>query len=200
MTTPVVSSANRIFENIDERQYHQSIARKLKVRLYNNDDDDDDRETESEVQAYTQINQQQRSELEFELTPELKQAGIVERFAFYSETNAIHILLNHQYTRKSIVFSVDKKDWNKTHNVFEKQLKQKGISKEHILLLSDVLDNNYQAILSLGQNLQNQVMVNSNNRSNRNKKKKITNRSISGHMQPTSIQPNVTTHFMRPFY
>jgi hypothetical protein len=89
-------------------------------------------------------------ELELELTPELKQAGIIERFAFFSETNAIHILLNHQYTRKSIVFSVDKKDWNKTHNIFEKQLKQKSISKEHILQLFDVLDNNYKAILSLG--------------------------------------------------
>jgi hypothetical protein len=93
--------------------------------------------------------QQQQSELELELTPELKQAGIVERFAFYSETNAIHILLNHQYTRKNIVFSVDKKDWNRTHKIFEKQLKQKGISKEHILQLLDVLDNNYKAILSL---------------------------------------------------
>jgi hypothetical protein len=41
-------------------------------------------------------------------------------------------LLNHQYTRKSIVFSVDKKDWNKTHSIFEKQLKQKGYSKEHV--------------------------------------------------------------------
>src|ERR671932_229334 len=87
--------------------------------------------------------------IDLELTPELKQAGIVERFAFYTETNAIHILLNHQYTRKSIVISVDKKDWNKTHNIFEKQLKQKGVSKEHILQLSDVLDNNYKTVLSL---------------------------------------------------
>jgi hypothetical protein len=71
--------------------------------------------------------------VDLELTPELEQTGIVERFAFYADTNAIHILLNHQYARKSIVVSVDKKDWNKTHNVFEKQLKQKGISKEHIL-------------------------------------------------------------------
>ena len=85
-----------------------------------------------------------------ELTPELEQAGIVEHFDFYSKTNAIHILLNHQYTGKSIVFSVDKKDWNKTHSIFEKQLKQKGVSKDHILQLADVLDNNYNTILSLG--------------------------------------------------
>ena len=87
--------------------------------------------------------------VDLELTPELEQTGIVERFAFYADANAIHILLNHQYTRKSIVFSVDKKDWNKTHNIFEKQLKQEGISKEHILQLSDVLDNNHEVILSL---------------------------------------------------
>ena len=64
--------------------------------------------------------------VELELTPELEESGIVERFAFYTETNAIQVLLNHQYTHKSIVFSVDKKDWNKTHNIFEKQLKQKA--------------------------------------------------------------------------
>ena len=87
--------------------------------------------------------------VELELTPELEQSGIGGRFAFYADTNAIHISLNHQYTRKSIVFSVDKKDWNKTHNIFEKQLKQKGISKEHIMQLSDVLDNNHEVILSL---------------------------------------------------
>jgi hypothetical protein len=85
--------------------------------------------------------------VELELTPELDEVGIVERYAYCAETNAIHILLNHQYTGKSVVFSVDKKDWNKTHNIFEKQLKQKGISKEHILQLSDVLDNNHEAIL-----------------------------------------------------
>src|SRR5215216_3874124 len=83
--------------------------------------------------------------VELELTPELDEVGIVERYAYCAETNAIHILLNHQYTGKSVVFSVDKKDWNKTHNIFEKQLKQKGISKEHILQLSDVLDNNHEA-------------------------------------------------------
>jgi hypothetical protein len=82
--------------------------------------------------------------IDLELTPELEQSGIVERFAFYADTNAIHILLNHQYTRKSIVFSVDKRDWNKTHNVFEKQLKQKSVSKGHIMQLSDVLDNNHE--------------------------------------------------------
>ena len=56
---------------------------------------------------------------------------------------------HHHYSNKSIVFSVFKKDWNKTRNIFEKLLKQKGISKEHILQLSEVLDNNYDIILSL---------------------------------------------------
>src|SRR5919198_1232788 len=66
------------------------------------------------------------------------------------ETNTILVLLNHHYNSKSIVFSVYKKDWNKTHSIFEKQLKQKGIDKKHIPLLLDILDQNYQAILSLG--------------------------------------------------
>ncbi|MFL6421685.1 MAG: hypothetical protein ACJ71P_20080 [Nitrososphaeraceae archaeon] len=58
-------------------------------------------------------------------------------------------MLNHRYNGKSIVFSVDKKDWNKTHSIFEKQLRQRDISKEHIALLSDVLDDNYHVILGL---------------------------------------------------
>ena len=91
----------------------------------------------------------QRSELEFELTLKLKQAGIVKRFAYYAKTNAIQVLLSHHYDNKSIVFSVYKKDWNKTHSIFEKQLKQKGVSKEHILQFLDVLDSNYDAILGL---------------------------------------------------
>lgn len=69
------------------------------------------------------------------------------RFALFISAGAILFLL--RYTGKSIVFSVDKKDWNKTHNIFEKQLKQKGVSNEHIMQLTDVLDNNYKAILGL---------------------------------------------------
>jgi hypothetical protein len=128
-----------------------------KVNNNNNDDndDDDDRlqaeaEAETYIETKNQHQYQHQLQIELELTPELKQAGIVERFDFYAGTNAIHILLNHHYIRKSIVFSVDKKDWNKTHSIFEKQLKQKGVSKDHILQLADVLDNNYNTILSLG--------------------------------------------------
>jgi hypothetical protein len=92
--------------------------------------------------------------IDLELTSELTQTGIVNRFAFYRKTNAIQVLLNHHYDSKSIVFSVDKRDWNNTHSIFEKQLKQKGIDKKHIRLLSDIIDNNYQAILSLEPELE----------------------------------------------
>jgi hypothetical protein len=37
------------------------------------------------------------SELELELTPELKQAEIVNRFAYYTKTNAIQVLPNYHY-------------------------------------------------------------------------------------------------------
>jgi hypothetical protein len=87
--------------------------------------------------------------VDLKLTSELRQTGTVNRFAFYKKTNAIQVLLNHRYNGKSIVFSVDKKDWNKTHSIFEKQLRQRDISKEHIALLSDVLDDNYHVILGL---------------------------------------------------
>jgi hypothetical protein len=40
------------------------------------------------------------SGIELELSSKLKQIGIVERFAFYTKTNAIMLLLNHAYDRK----------------------------------------------------------------------------------------------------
>ncbi|MFL6432192.1 MAG: hypothetical protein ACJ71O_00480, partial [Nitrososphaeraceae archaeon] len=47
------------------------------------------------------------------------------------------------------MFSIDKSDWSKTADKFEKRLKQKGITDEHVRQLGDVLDNNFETILNL---------------------------------------------------
>jgi hypothetical protein len=92
------------------------------------------------------------NETELELTPRLQKEGIVNRFIFYRQTSSIQVLLNHQYESKSIVASINVKDWNSVHETFEKALKRKGIKQHHILLLSDVLDDNYHIIISQGDN------------------------------------------------
>jgi len=58
--------------------------------------------------------------------------------------------------------------------MFEKLLKQKGVSKEHILQLSDVLDNNYNAILSLcnGEQQQQQEQENDEDKDKRKHKRR----------------------------
>lgn len=57
------------------------------------------------------------NEIELELTPSLKETEVVSSFIFYTKTDAIQLLLNHQYEQKSVIVTIDKRDWNKTHDV-----------------------------------------------------------------------------------
>jgi hypothetical protein len=84
---------------------------------------------------------------DLDLTPELKQSGIVSSFVFKKRMNCIIVTLNHQYNGKVIVSPINNTDWYKTQDNFEKRLKKKRVDKNHILQLSDVLDNNHERIL-----------------------------------------------------
>src|SRR5215217_3509775 len=88
------------------------------------------------------------NEIHLQLTPQLEKEGIITRAVFYRKTSSVQVLLNHQYESKSIVTSIDLKDWNNTHDIFEQALKRKGVKKHHIPLLSDILDDNFHVILS----------------------------------------------------
>lgn len=92
------------------------------------------------------------NEIDLQLTPQLEKEGIVTRAVFYRKTSSVQVLLNHQYESKSIVTSISINDWNNTHDLFEKTLKRKGIKKQHIPLLADVLDENYHVIISQPDN------------------------------------------------
>src|SRR5919205_972770 len=83
-----------------------------------------------------------------QLTSRLRETGIVSRFVFNMKTNSIILLLNHAYEEKNIIFTPNKKDWNKTHDLFQRKLKQNHIEQEHILLLEEVLDepSNFETI------------------------------------------------------
>jgi hypothetical protein len=86
------------------------------------------------------------NEIELQLTRQLEK--IVTRAVFYRNTGGVQLLLNHEYKSKSIVASIDVKNWNNTHDIFQKELKRKGIKQRHIPLLSDILDDNYHVIIS----------------------------------------------------
>jgi Protein of unknown function, DUF488 len=88
------------------------------------------------------------NEIELGLTPQLEKEGIVTRAVFYRKAGSVQVLLNHQYESKSIVTSIDIKNWNDTQELFEKTLKRRGIKDQHIPLLADILDENYHVIIS----------------------------------------------------
>jgi len=85
--------------------------------------------------------------LELELDYKLKESGIVESFIFDIEANSVILSLNHVYDRKTAICPINTKRWDRTGDSFSKQLiTNKGISKEHVSQLLDVLDLNYNRI------------------------------------------------------
>ena len=79
--------------------------------------------------------------VELELTSELQETGIVERFEFYPKTSGIMLVLNHIYDRKLVVCNANTKNWDFTTKNFKNKLKERGITnKDHVKLLSEILD------------------------------------------------------------
>lgn len=89
--------------------------------------------------------------VELTLRPKLQETNMVENYSIRGDN--IEILLNHVYDGVRIVFTVNRKVWQKNHDILETLLKKKGVTKkQHIGLLTDVLDDNYQTILEIGNN------------------------------------------------
>jgi hypothetical protein len=62
-------------------------------------------------------------------------------------TNSLVIELNHKYDKKTIISKIVKDDWTKTIEKFQGDMKRKGVSQEHITMITDVAENQYQYIL-----------------------------------------------------
>ena len=61
----------------------------------------------------------------------------------------IELELNHKYDKKTIVSDVYDDNWNKTIKQFKERAKQKGISKEHTDLLTDLMDDYAGKIIAM---------------------------------------------------
>jgi hypothetical protein len=85
--------------------------------------------------------------IQLELRPRLNQAGIVHSFVFNTKANSVILSLNHAYEWKAVVCPINYRQWIRSVDNFIKQLKRKGISKEHIYCICDTLDSNYGKIL-----------------------------------------------------
>ena len=88
-------------------------------------------------------------------TGKLKEEQIVTKFVA-KPTNSkkgtagfIELELNHKYDKKTIVSDIYDDNWNKTIKQFNERAKQKGISKEHTDLLTDLMDDNAGKIIGM---------------------------------------------------
>jgi len=84
-----------------------------------------------------------------ELSQTLKDEKIVTSFTV--KAYCIVVGLNHKYDKKIIVSTIYNKDWNKTIKSFSDCARKKGINHNHVLMLTDVLDNNWQGIIESQQ-------------------------------------------------
>ena len=81
-----------------------------------------------------------------ELTEVLKNENIVTQFTVNKTTCCLEGMLNHVYSNNCIITRVYR-DWTKTLDTFATRAGNKGISREHVAMLTDTLDNNYESIL-----------------------------------------------------
>ena len=82
-----------------------------------------------------------------ELSPKLQQEKVITNYIYDSKTNCLVLELNHKYDKKTIISKIVKDDWTKTIEKFEHEMKRKGVSQEHIAMITDVAENQYQDIL-----------------------------------------------------
>ena len=84
------------------------------------------------------------------LTDEIKKEQIVTSFKKDKRTNSLILSLNHIYKQKQIISPVyEGSKWIETVDTLVKRLKHSGVSDTHILLIEDVLTNNYEIVLGL---------------------------------------------------
>ena len=89
------------------------------------------------------------------LSPKLKEAQVVTMLGV-KPTNSkkgtagyIELQLNHKYEKKTVISDVTDSDWTKTIKTFIANAKRKGVTNEHIEMITDILDENIGKIVGL---------------------------------------------------
>jgi hypothetical protein len=88
------------------------------------------------------------------LSDELIQEGIIEKFVKDNRINSVVLSLNHKSKKKNFIYpipSVEKINWKVTIEKIAKLLRTGGVSSEHILMIEDVLNTNYEIIISVAE-------------------------------------------------
>ncbi len=112
------------------------------------------------------------------LTDEINQLEILVSFRKDNRTNNLFLKLNHVYKQKLIISPIHEgSEWNETVNTLVKKLERNGVSDEHILLLEDVLSNNFDIVSSVAEGAQEQYC---NTYENTKQVKKVIIRKYTG--------------------
>ena len=104
-----------------------------KIRIINNDEDDT-------------LNYNTPLLLPLEIGDKLLEQEIVQNFVYDIQANSISCDLNHKYDRKKVIIPINIKKWDDVRKTCQKLCEEKGISTDHILLLLDSLDINFESI------------------------------------------------------
>jgi hypothetical protein len=84
--------------------------------------------------------------ISLDISESLQQQQILTAFVVNNKTGCIIASLNHIYDKKTIVSNIYG-DWIKTLDAFTIRAKKKGVSEEHINMLTDALDENNEKVM-----------------------------------------------------
>ncbi len=86
-----------------------------------------------------------------ELSEELKNEEIITRFEKDMRTNSLILSLNHKYKKKCFIFPIPTKriDWIDIIAKIAKALKAFGMSPGHMLMIEDVMHDNYEIVIGI---------------------------------------------------
>ena len=93
-----------------------------------------------------------------QLSDEVVKEGFVESFMKDKRTNILLLTLKHVCKRTTIVSDVYAGDLTKTIERLTKKLKSRGLDDKYIILIEDVVCNNYERILDLSEVGQEKVL------------------------------------------
>ena len=88
------------------------------------------------------------------LSDELTQEGIIEKFVKDNRINSVVLSLNREYKKKNFIYPIpaaEKINWPVTIEKIAKSLRTGGISPDHILMIEDVLNTNYEIVIGVAE-------------------------------------------------
>jgi hypothetical protein len=119
-------------------------------------------------------NTKTESFIDLQLTDKIKKEQIVTSIRKDKRTNNLFLSLNHIYKQKQIISPVyEGAKWSEMVDILVKKLKRSGVSDAHVLLIEDVLTNNYEIVLGLSEAGQENQDNNEDENTKRLKKVKI---------------------------